>query len=136
MIKSVKLAALAACVVLAAGCATKAQNYALGGAVVGAAVLGPVGGVAAAHYALGAVGALVGAGIGESIGKKLDAADRVHVARSVEKSSTETWTSSKGEAMKAQTVDVTPVKKETTVTVDKQSETTTFVKKQDKWVKE
>ena len=38
--------------------------------------------------------------------------------------------------MKAETKDVTPEKKEVTVTVDEKKETTVFIKKQDKWVKE
>lgn len=88
-----KLAAIAAAAVLATGCATKAQTGALIGGVVGAAALGPVGGTAAVHWAIGALGASVGAVFGGAIGKQLDEKDRGHIATSIERSSTETWTS-------------------------------------------
>jgi outer membrane lipoprotein SlyB len=130
------IVAMLAVAALTAGCATKQQTGALAGAVVGAAVLGPIGGVAAAHIAAGAAGLVVGGIVGGEIGKHLDARDRMHVETSMKKSSTETWTSSSGAPMTATTKDVTPEKKEVTVTSGDQTEKSTMVKKQNKWVKE
>jgi len=131
-----KLAVALSAAALVTGCATHQQTGALAGAVVGAAVLGPMGGVAAAHWALGVTGMIVGAVIGGEIGRNMDEKDKQHVAVSVEKNSTETWTSSKGVEMTAKTVEVTPEKKEVTITAGEKSEKTTVVKKQNKWVKE
>lgn len=136
MNSKLNIVAAATALLLITGCATKAQTGALVGGIVGAAALGPVGGTAAAHYAMGALGLVAGGIIGGNIGKQLDEKDHKHVAVSVEKNSTETWTSSKGVPMKAETKQITPEKKEVTVTAGEKTEKTTVIKSEGKWIRE
>lgn len=133
---SMKLAAIVAAAALATGCATHRQTGQLVGGVVGAAIGGPIGSTAAAQAGGALLGGAVGYWLGGSIGKTMDKHDHMMVEKSVTSSTTQTWTSSSGTVMKAESKEVAPDKKEVTVTAGDKVETTTVIKKQGKWVKE
>lgn len=93
--KKIALAVAITATMLATGCATKQQTGALVGAVVGTAVLGPVGGTAAAHVGMGAIGLFAGAVIGGAIGKNMDEADHLRAKHAVNSNTSTTWTNDK-----------------------------------------
>ena len=132
---TMKLAAVVAAAALTTGCATHQQTGMLVGAAVGG-IAGAAIGAGTGSIVGGVLGAGVGALVGGSVGKYMDNQDRAKVLMSVETNKTETWTSSSGVQMKSEVHEITPEKKEVTVTADDKVEKTTVVKKQNKWVKE
>lgn len=129
------LAVAAAALVTMTGCATREQTGALVGAVAGG-FLGAGVGAGAGSVIGGVVGAGLGGLVGGAVGKHFDRHDHMMVKTAVETNTTQTWTTKDGASASASTVDTGTDKKELTVTRNGDTEKSTIVKKNGKWIKE
>lgn len=130
-----KLAAVAAAVVLMAGCATRQETGMLIGATVGG-VAGAAVGTGAGSVVGGVVGAGIGSVVGGAIGAKTDKQDYPRAMTAIDPQPVGAQAPMTSAEMKPEVKYASPEKNEATMAADMKVEKKTTMKKQHKWVKE